>query len=253
MMELPTPCIFAHRGASGSAPENTIASFELAYQRGAHAVELDAKLTSDGEIVVIHDQTVNRTTNGSGFVHQTSLAQFRALDAGSWYSYTYQGEKVPLLKEVLEAVGGKLIVNIEITNYRTWWDHLPQKIAQLVLSMNLSDAVMFSSFYPMNLMRIKHFIPSARVALLTEPHFYAFSRWSGLGQLSSPKIQHPYLTDVTQDVLNRAHQQGRRIHAWTVNDEQDMQKLLSWGIDGIFTDYPEKGLEILKNLSYEAK
>jgi len=92
MMNIPTPCIFAHRGASGAAPENTLSAFKLALDQGAHAIELDAKLSLDGKIVVIHDPTLGRTTNGSGFVHQTSYPDLRNLDAGSWFSSQYAGE-----------------------------------------------------------------------------------------------------------------------------------------------------------------
>jgi glycerophosphoryl diester phosphodiesterase len=250
MMDLPTPCIFAHRGASGSAPENTVAAFELAYKLGAHAVELDAKLTNDGEIIVIHDQTVDRTTNGSGYVHQKSLADFRSLDAGSWYSEDFVREKIPLLVEVLEAVGKKLIVNIEITNYRTWWDSLPEKIAALVKTMDLTDSVIFSSFYPLNLWKIKNAIPSARVALLTEPHQYFITSRS-IAHLVSPQIQHPHLSDITQQRIEQAHTKGIRLHAWTVNDVQDMRKLFQWGIDGIFTDHPALALTQLDDINNE--
>jgi glycerophosphoryl diester phosphodiesterase len=110
MMKIPTPCVFAHRGASGSAPENTLSSFELALKVGAHAIELDAKLSSDGKIMVIHDQTLDRTTTGSGQVHQTTAAAIKTLDAGSWFSSDYTNERVPFLAEVLESIGDKISI-----------------------------------------------------------------------------------------------------------------------------------------------
>ena len=113
-MQLPNPCVFAHRGASGDAPENTLSSFQLAVTQGAHAVELDAKLSQDGHIIVIHDRTLKRTTNGSGYVHKTKFDDLRKLDAGSWFDPQFSGEKIPTLEQVLEALKGRIGVNIEI-------------------------------------------------------------------------------------------------------------------------------------------
>jgi len=104
-MSQPNVTIFAHRGDSAHAPENTLAAFELAAERGADGIELDAKLTADGEIVVIHDPAVDRTTDGTGMVAEMSLAALRELDAGSWFGDTFKGEQIPTLAEVFEAVG----------------------------------------------------------------------------------------------------------------------------------------------------
>src|SRR6266496_640164 len=111
---LPRPIVFAHRGASAHAPENTIAAFELALAQNADAIELDVKLTADGHVVVIHDSTVDRTTGSRGRVKDLSLAQLRSLDAGSFFSEKYRGEKIPTLEEVLEAVGKRTIINVEL-------------------------------------------------------------------------------------------------------------------------------------------
>ena len=122
---LTKPTIFAHRGASAHAPENTLASFELAVTQGAEAIELDAKLTADGQIVVFHDQTVNRTTNGSGKVLELPLAALKELDAGHWFDTSFQGITIPTLEEVFEAVGRKIFINVELTNYASPGDQLP--------------------------------------------------------------------------------------------------------------------------------
>ena len=245
-MQFPTPCVFAHRGASGDAPENTISSFQLAVAQGAHAVELDAKLCSDGKIVVIHDRTLKRTTNGDGYVHNTSFADLRALDAGSWFSDQYSGEKIPLLEEVLEAVAEQVFVNIEVTNYKTPRDTLPFDIAKLVKRMGLEERVLFSSFLPRNLQILKDLLPNTPVALLTEPKIYAVTQWLGIANRTSPAIQHPYHSDVNDKMLQKAHEHGKRIHTWTVNKEEDMKQLFAIGVDGIFTDYPAVALKLLK-------
>jgi len=127
-----SPLIFAHRGASAHAPENTLAAFELAIQQNADVIELDTKLSADGHVVVIHDQSVDRTTNGSGRVSELTLVSLRELDAGWHFSDTFRGEQIPTLEEVLEIYAGRTFLNIELTNYRTPFDALPMKIAQLM-------------------------------------------------------------------------------------------------------------------------
>src|SRR5512132_864966 len=116
---LPQPVLFAHRGASAHAPENTLAAFELALAHQADAIELDVKLTADGHVVVIHDPTVDRTTGSQGRVKDLSLAQIRALEAGSFFSEKYRGEKIPTLEEVFESLGKRIFINVELTNYNT--------------------------------------------------------------------------------------------------------------------------------------
>ncbi|MBI9048204.1 MAG: hypothetical protein JEZ00_02195 [Anaerolineaceae bacterium] len=245
MIHFPTPCIFAHRGASADAPENTLPAFELAVQQGAHAIELDAKLSKDGKIVVIHDRTLMRTTNGNGHVHKIDFAALRTLDAGSWFSSKYENVRIPLLEEVLETIGRKIIVNIEVTNYRSPWDSLPEKIAELVKRMKMTQHVMFSSFLPKNLRKLNSYLPGTPIALLTEPHIYGITQWTGIARRTSPEIQHPYLTDVNQDVIEKAHERGIRLHTWTVNKEKDMKRLYQWGVDGIFTDHPAMAISLL--------
>jgi glycerophosphoryl diester phosphodiesterase len=245
MIQLPIPCIFAHRGASADAPENTLASFKLAVEQGAQAVELDAKLSNDGKIIVIHDQTLQRTTNGSGIVCDSNFDDLRALDAGSWFSDKFAGEKIPLLEEVLESVAHQVFVNIEVTNYKTPKDSLPIEIANLVLKMGLENRVLFSSFLPKNLQILKNLLPTTPVALLTEPKIYPLTQFTGIAKRVSPEIQHPYLTDVNPRMLEKAHKNGKRIHCWTVNKENDMKRLFAMGVDGIFTDYPAVALATL--------
>src|SRR5689334_23229806 len=112
---LPRPVIFAHRGASAYAPENTIASFEFAVAQGTDAIELDVKLSADGHVIVHHDPTVDRTTNGKGKVKDLTLAELKTLDAGGFFSENFHGEKIPTLEEVFEAVGKRTFINVELT------------------------------------------------------------------------------------------------------------------------------------------
>jgi glycerophosphoryl diester phosphodiesterase len=166
MQQLPKPTIFAHRGASAYAPENTLAAFKLAIEQKAPAIELDAKLSADGQIMVIHDQTVNRTTQGSGKVGEMTLAALRELDAGIHFTPPFKGEKIPTLEEVFETVGKQIFINVELTNYASILDDLPEKAATLVKRFGLTSSILFSSFNPLALLRAKRIVPEVPIGLL---------------------------------------------------------------------------------------
>jgi len=242
--DLPRPVIFAHRGASAYAPENTLAAFRLAVEQGAHAIELDAKLTADGEVVVIHDPTVDRTTGGSGLVREHTLAELQALDAGAFFDETFRGERIPTLAEVFEAVGGQVLINVELTNYATPFDDLPFKVAELVQQFGLQDAVMCSSFSPVALRRFHQQLPAVPLGLLVLPG--RKGRW--MRRLFTPwtphQALHPALPGLERALVERVHRQGRRVHVFTVNRAEDMRMLCDWGVDGILTDDPLLALQV---------
>ncbi len=232
-----SPIIFAHRGSSVHAPENTLAAFELALQQGAEAIELDAKLSADGQVIVIHDQTVDRTTDGSGKVAQMTLPALRALDAGSFFSESYRGERIPTLDEVFETLGKRILINVELTNYATPFDALAPKVVELVRKHALEKRVLFSSFFPHNLSRARRLMPESPRGLL------AWAGWKGAWSRTSAwrgpyQALHPYFTSVNERLVQRVHAAGRRVHAWTVNDEAAIRHLIALGVDGIFTDDP---------------
>ncbi len=245
LFELPLPVIFAHRGASAQAPENTLAAFELACDQGAPAIELDAKLSADGEVVIIHDPTVDRTTNGHGRVAGLSLAALRELDAGSSFSGRYRGQKIPLLEEVFESAGGRMLINVELTNYNTRGDRLVEKVCALVRKHHLEQGVIFSSFLASNLSRAARLLPEVPRGLL------AMNGWLGGWARSfgfsfgNYAALHPNLADVNRREVSRVHRLKRRIHVWTVNKIEDILQLKEWGVDGIFTDDPQAALRAI--------
>ena len=236
--DLPRPTIFAHRGASASAPENTLAAFELALRQDADAVELDAKLTADGHVVVIHDQTVDRTTGVHGRVRELSLAELRKLDAGSHFDIAFRGEPIPTLDEVLDAVGRLTFINIELTNYASITDDLPDKVARAVQKHGLTRRVMFSSFNPIALIRARRNAPKVPIGLLTMPGSSGALARSWLGTLLRYQALHPEHRDVTPALLEWVHRRGGRVNTYTVNQLEEMQRLYRLGVDGIFTDDP---------------
>lgn len=241
---LPQPVIFAHRGASAHAPENTLAAFELAVEQGADAVELDVKLSADGHVIVIHDATVDRTTGARGRVKDMPLAQLRELEAGGFFAEKFRGEKIPTLEEVFETVGKKTFINVELTNYNTPRDHLVESVCILVKKFGLQNRVLFSSFLPGNLAAARRYLPEAPTGLLAlsgvlglwaRSFGFAFGKYDAL---------HPNRKNATPQQVYFAHRLGKRIHVWTVNEEADLRRLFKWGVDGVFTDDPQLAVKI---------
>jgi glycerophosphoryl diester phosphodiesterase len=241
---LPRPTIFAHRGASAHAPENTLAAFELALAQGAEGIELDAKLSADGYVVVMHDATVDRTTEGHGRVQDKSLADLRSLGAGLFFAERYRAEKVPTLEEVFEALGKRMFINVELTNYSTPGDHLVESVCMLVKKFGLQKRVLFSSFFASNLSKARGLLPEVPCGLLAFnglPGAWARSFGFAFGGYQA---LHSNLKDVTPQQVQRVHRLERRVHVWTVNAAVDMRRLFDWGVDAIFTDDPQLAVQV---------
>jgi glycerophosphoryl diester phosphodiesterase len=241
----PTPLVIAHRGASAFAPENTLAAFRLAVEQGAGAVELDAKLSADGQVIVLHDTTLDRTTNGHGPVRNFSVQQLKKLDAGSFFSADFGGEPLPTLEEVFDAVGRSIFINVELTNYDSPNDRLVEKCVDLVSSFHLEERVLFSSFHPLNLMRARSLLPEVPVAILALPGRPGWWARSFLIRKISPEAVNPYYSDVSSNFTAHQHQIGRRVNVWTVNDPKDLERMVLIGVDGIITDNPPAALRVI--------
>jgi len=246
LFELPSPMIFAHRGSSAYAPENTLAAFELALRQGADGIELDAKLSGDGQVMVIHDQTVDRTTPQSGRVSDFTAAELRQMDAGSHFDIAFSGEPIPTLDEVLKAVGQLTITNIELKNYASVTDNLPEKVASLVKHHKLTRRVLFSSYNPVALIRIHRLIPEAPIGFLALPGWKGAPVRSWPGRLIPYQSLHPALNDVKPNLVKNAHKRNCKVFVYTVNSEQAMLHIFKLGVDGIFTDDPVLAQQVLK-------
>lgn len=241
-INLKTPVIIGHRGASLYAPENTLAAFKLAIKQQVDAIEFDVKLSADQQVVVIHDQTVDRTTtNGHGQVSRLSLMELKRLDAGGWFSSKFAGEQIPTLEEVLDLVGEKIPMNIELTNYTSPGDALVDKVVELINKKGMEDQIYFSSFLSRNLIKARKLIPECGIGYLT---------YAGAGGIAQKLFQktprginsiNPARQTVSQRMVNKEHQKGRRILVYTVNEVDEMRKLFNLRVDGIFTDDPVTG------------
>jgi glycerophosphoryl diester phosphodiesterase len=151
---------------------------------------------------------------------------------------------VPSLRQVFEELGKKLYINVELTNYATPRDQLPEKVAELVKQYHLEDWVLFSSFNPFNLLRIRRLLPECPVAILALEGTAGWLARSFIGGWFAPQIVHPYLRDATKTYIRRQHDRKRRVHVWTVNEPADMQRLFKDEVDGIFTDDPVRAQQL---------
>jgi len=249
LTELPSPLILCHRGAKNYAPENTLAAFKTALELGADGFELDTQLTSDGHVVVYHDTTVDRLTNGQGKTSRLSLAELRELDAGSSFSEKFRGEKIPTLEEVFETIGKRAIINIELKNFSTPFDNLVEKVCEAVRRHGMQKNILFSSFLPWNLKKAARILPEVPRGLIT-----IRGRWGVWGRsfgftFGDYDALHPYLGDVTAQQVQRVHKLKRKINVWTVNAEEDIRRLIGWGVDGIMTDDPLLAIRIARGPS----
>jgi glycerophosphoryl diester phosphodiesterase len=241
--QLSQPIIFAHRGASAWAPENTLAAFRLAVEHGAPAIELDVKLTADRQVVVLHDQTVDRTTNGHGDLRNFNLADLQRLDASGAFAAQYPGEKIPTLAQVFETVGKQVYINVELTNYASTGDTLVGLVARLVDEYSMQDRVMFSSFFPFNLPRIRRFLPQAPAGILADEGSSGWFARGLFGRWITPAIIHPFYKDVDERFMHRQKQLRRRVHVWTVDEPNDLLRLTVLGVNGFFTNDPRQALK----------
>ena len=242
-IDYPRPMVIAHRGDKSHAPENTLAAFNLAAEEGADAIEFDVKLSFDGKVIVLHDQRIDRTTNGTGDVSKIPLSALRELDAGGWFSEKFRGERIPTLDEVFETIGKRLYMNVELTNYFTSGDELVMKVVESVEKHSLQNQVFFSSFLPSNLKKTHSLMPDVPRGLLSRPGLAGL--WGRTFSWRGDYFAlHPNLLDVKPGLVRRIHKAGKRIHVWTVNTKEDMERMIILGVDAIFTADPVLAISI---------
>ena len=223
----------AHRGASGNFPENTVCAFRAAIDAGAEMCELDVQLSRDGAIVVIHDETVERTTDGKGEVAELTLEELKRLDAGAKFKGgAVKGERIPTLDEVFSATSGKCGLNIELKA-----GGLEHQVAQIMQARNaLADSIV-SSFDWEYLKNIQQLHFNIRVGLLAEEK--PVDLMMNAVAMRAHSIN-PRWDMVTSDLCKAAHERGLKVYTWTVDADARMRALIACGVDGIMTNYPER-------------
>jgi glycerophosphoryl diester phosphodiesterase len=224
----------AHRGASGYAPENTLAALKLAVALGADMAEIDVQQTADGQLVLFHDETLERTSSGSGPLVDCTLTELRALDAGSWFSHFCAGEKIPTLIEAISAARGQLDLNIELKADGSVPGLLDRLIATIA-DQDFGDHCVITSF--------DHALIDELVA--REPNFatgYIIGREGLPVDVFRAKVD---LLSLEKSLLEEAELEfataaGKAVHVWTVNDTEEMSHLIAHGVGGVITNYPDR-------------
>ncbi|MFN3432267.1 MAG: glycerophosphodiester phosphodiesterase [Candidatus Sericytochromatia bacterium] len=222
--------VIAHRGYSKVAPENTLAAFKAAIDADADVLEIDVQRTKDGQLVVIHDHDVERTTDGKGEVEDMTLEQIKQLDAGGWFGPAFVGERVPTLDEVLSLAKGRANVMIEIKGRKA--PLVPPLVAQSLSRFGMAQDVIVSSFYygPLESMRV--LTPNLSIGALVLPTHGPAKRARAL-QASTAQA---YFKAVAPSDVRAAHDSGLQVHVWTVNEPEDIARMAKAGVDGIITD-----------------
>lgn len=233
----------AHRGASRECPENTLVAFRRAVEQRAQMIECDLQLAADGSVVVMHDWTVDRTTDGSGAVSDLSLAELRRLDAGRWHGERFAGERVPTLDEVLDTALPHVRLNLELKCRSPGRSahRLALAVVAAVSQREALDRVIFSSFDVATLEALREVSPHARIGLLWSLPPYDLA-WELAAQLGAVAL-HPRADVLDGATVAEAHARGLSVHAWTVNDADRMVELARMGTDGLFSDLPGRLLE----------
>lgn len=228
------PLIIGHRGASAHAPENTLAAFMLALAQGADGVELDVTRCATGEVVVIHDDTVDRTTNGTGQVRRMSLAELRALNAGD-------GERIPTLDEVITATADAprpFLLNIEVKSGAVPFDGLEGAVVEVARRHGCEDRVLFSSFNPLAVRRLARLAPDIPRGILYHHAMPVYLREVWMGRLAPHEFRHPDIGLITPEFVAKLKAQGKRVNTWTVNAPDDIARAAASGVHGIIGDSP---------------
>lgn len=259
------PLVIAHRGASAYAPENTLAAFRAAVALGADVVELDVHLTADRRLAVIHDESIDRTCDGRGFVREMTLAEIQSFDAGRWWGPGFAGERVPALEEVLALTKGHARVNVEIKrDVEGGYDEAGADafVGPLLAALDATGTrgeVLVSSFDPAVLLALRAAAVDLALGVLCE------SRIEGPAGFRPDRLAphlavarevraaalHPYWRFAGRRLVAAAHDAGLLVSPWTVNREGDLRRVVALGVDGVITNHPDRLVRVLKHARVE--
>lgn len=226
----------AHRGASAQAPENTMAALEKAVELGADAIELDLHVSRDGELVVIHDVTLDRTTDGRGPVHTHSLQELKQLDAGRWFGESFAGQRIPTLAEVLDRFAGKVPLALEVKAGSAFFPGIEERVVSALREHQVLSQVAVASFDHHALFRLKELEPCLRTAALLVGRPMSMSAVAGPSKVDAMALECGLVTKTEIDACRAS---GLQLVVWVVNEPAQMRHFIDLGIDGIITDRPD--------------
>lgn len=242
------PQLIAHRGGRAWAPENTLAAFRKSVQLGVDGIELDVQRCSTGELVVFHDEELSRTTDGVGLVKDCSLDELRRLDAGGWYHRNFEGEKVPLLTEVLDLLAGNVVLNIELKNTPIEYPGMEEDLLSAIEGYP-AETLIISSFDHKLMHKLHAIAPHLEIALLGAAVFVDLK---ATATTIGAKYFHPAYDCLRADIVEEAHAAGMRVNVWTCNTRAEWRDCIRMGVDGIVSDDPTALKEYLEHASAAA-
>lgn len=233
--------IFAHRGYSGKYPENTMLAFKKALECGVDGIELDVQLTKDGEVVIIHDETVDRTTDGKGYVVDYNYSELAKLDASfKFKEFGFNG--IPTLREYFELVkDSDIVTNIELKTSVNQYLGIEKKVLDLIEEYKLQERVIISSFNHFSVLRMKKIAPKLKYGFLSEDWIIDAGRYTNYYGI---ECYHPRFNNLIPEVIEELKKYNLEINTWTINEEKDMEYLYSHGIDRVITNFPELAKEV---------
>lgn len=235
------PLVISHAACKGHAPENTLAGIRAAINLGADAIEIDVHLTADGVPVLLHDDTVDRTTDGSGDVRQMTLAQVRALDAGArGFEGRFGSERIPSLEAVLELTRGRALLVAEIKQRA-----IERPVAELVRRMGAADEVMVWSFQPAVVAAMREIAPEIPCGQLWSERDPDPARMCAVALAGNAQAVSPHFSFVTEALVRRCLMRGLTVYTWTVDDPDDIRRVAASGVDGICSNYPDRVRDVM--------
>jgi glycerophosphoryl diester phosphodiesterase len=234
-----------HRGAGGLAPENTLAAIDTGMSYAVQRIEIDVRQTKDGVVVCIHDETINRTTNGTGKVKDFSYSELMSFDAGLWFAKEFEGQKIPTLEQVLARTKNKVVLLIEIKDGDKMYPGIEQNVVATIRKFNAKDWAIVHSFNDSVLFRINRIDPEIKLHKLLITSFpFLYLLYDGEFRITN--LEHYHFVDefsiflpfATKSFIQKVHKTGKKVNVWTVNDKKKMARLIHLGADGIITDFP---------------
>lgn len=233
------PVIVAHRGGGGLAPENTLAAFSLAVELGVDGIELDVQRSSDGHLVIFHDDDVGRVTDGDGFVCEMTLAELQKLDAGGKFDARFSGERIPTLEDFFDLMRGNDLSIVLELKLPARYPGIEAEVVDLIRRYGYTERMQIISFWLPSLHEINKIAPEMVIWEIWEDQFP-----------TSEETTFPTLTVshelYTEEIIAELHRRGQKASAWTVNEIEDARRLMAWGIDSLTTDYPDRMLALFE-------
>lgn len=241
--------IWAHRGASGYAPENTLEAFQKAIDLKADGIELDVQMTKDGQLVIIHDETVNRVSDGKGWVKDFTYEEINKLNVNKNFP-EYGTVKIPTLEEVYRLVKStNLTINVELKNGIVFYENMEEKVLELTKRLDLEERIIYSSFNHYSVLKLMKLNPSVKTGFLYEDGYLDMPEYASKHGVEA---LHPAVYNLQYpNFIKECKERNIKVRPWTVNEAEHMKTLCEYEVNAMITNYPDVGREVVKE--YESK